>query len=142
MVAFRLVLDTRAPRVAWGAVAGTSAGELLRVAYTVDEPELTAATLRLPDGRELVASVLADRIELYLPPDTPSGAATLVAHVVDDLGNQATSSTRSCCPQRWPASRPVRGARRIRPGARRCRPSRRASWPGRARARALAAVIA
>lgn len=88
-VTFELTLDTRAPEVTWGAIAGTHAGELLRVAYTIDEPQIVAATLRLPDGRELVASALEDRIEVYLPPDIAPGLATLVAGVVDDVGNAA-----------------------------------------------------
>lgn len=86
-----LVLDTHAPRLTWGAVGGTVAGELLQVAYTVDEPGVSSATLQLADGRRLNMTVQPDRLELYLPPDLPNGPATLVAQLVDDVGNATTA---------------------------------------------------
>jgi hypothetical protein len=86
---FELTLDTQAPAIAWGAIAGAFAGELLRVAYTTDEPAIDEGTLRLRDGRQLSVSVLDDRLEVPLPPDTTSGPATLTVHVADELGNEA-----------------------------------------------------
>jgi hypothetical protein len=87
---FTLELDTTAPVVTWGAVGGTTAGELLQVAYTLDDPELLEATLRLVDGREVAMDVLGDRLELLLPADAYNGPATVRALVRDDVGNQAT----------------------------------------------------
>jgi hypothetical protein len=86
---FQLTLDTRAPLVEWGAVAGTTAGELLRVAYVADEPGVDSAVLSLPDGRALEMAVLADRLEVALPPDTPAGTATVTALAIDDVDNAA-----------------------------------------------------
>jgi hypothetical protein len=86
---FQLTLDTRAPLVEWGAVAGTTAGELLRVAYVADESGVDSAVLSLPDGRALEMAVLADRLEVALPPDTPAGTATVTALAIDDVDNAA-----------------------------------------------------
>jgi hypothetical protein len=84
-----ITLDTHAPEVTWGTPVGTTAGELLQVAYTLDEPELLDATLTLIDGRVLVLSVYADRLELVLPADASDGPATVRARVRDDVGNEA-----------------------------------------------------
>lgn len=88
--AFRLALDTHAPVVTWGAIGGGDAGGLLQVAYTVDEPALDSAVLRLRDGRVLAMSVLADHIEVVLPYDAPNGYSTITAVAVDDLDNLAS----------------------------------------------------
>jgi hypothetical protein len=65
-------LDTTAPQVTWGPLGGATAGELLQQAYVSDEP-IDRALLRLADGRELEMAVLADRLEVLLPADTPTG---------------------------------------------------------------------
>lgn len=87
---FTLSLDTTAPAIEWGAVAGTSAGQLLQVAYTIDEPGILTAELELPDGRELPVAIHDARLEVLLPPDAGGGFATLRVDVIDDLGNAAT----------------------------------------------------
>lgn len=84
-----LVLDTTAPTVAWGGITGATAGELLRVGFTLDEPGVTSATLTLADARVLALAV-GPPLELLLPPDTPAGLATLRAYVEDDVGNTGT----------------------------------------------------
>src|SRR3954467_1409484 len=38
------------PWLTWGAVAGTKAGELLQVEYSVNRPLLARATIKLADG--------------------------------------------------------------------------------------------
>lgn len=84
---FRLALDTHAPSVVWGGATGATAGELLRVPYVSDEP-LARAVVILGDGRRLTASVLADHIEVNLPPDAPDGFVSV--EVRDDVGNTRT----------------------------------------------------
>jgi hypothetical protein len=86
--AFTLELDTRAPAVEWTEATGASAGELLRVGYTADD-QIARAELRLADRRVLAVTVLADHVEVLLPPDTPAGPATLA--LADDVGNAATT---------------------------------------------------
>jgi hypothetical protein len=63
----------------WGAVTGTTAGELLRVAYTLSAPATVEATLTLADGRTLPMS--GEPLEALLPADTPAGNATVTALV-------------------------------------------------------------
>lgn len=87
---FTLTLDTRAPVVTWGAVDGSTAGELLRVGYTLDEPALISATVQLADGRTLPLDDTGLTLEALLPPDTPDGNATIRALVRDDLLNEVT----------------------------------------------------
>lgn len=87
--AFVLTLDTTAPVVTWGAVDGTTAGELLTVLYTIDEPGITSARLELRDGRRLDMDVAADRLTVLLPADLPDGPATLRAFVADEVLNTA-----------------------------------------------------
>lgn len=87
--AFRLTLDTHAPVLTWGVVAGTNAGELLQVAYTVDEPGVDSAVLELQDGRVLAMSVLPDRLEVLLPYDAPP-RGTITAVAVDAVDNLAS----------------------------------------------------
>lgn len=87
---FTLTLDTRAPVVTWGAVDGATAGELLRVGYTLDEPALISGTIRLADGRTLPLDDTGLTLEALLPPDTPDGNATIRALVRDDLLNEVT----------------------------------------------------
>lgn len=81
---FALVLDTTAPSVAWGAVGGAVAGELLQLAYVTDEP-IDSADLTLADGRVLALTIGA-ALSVLLPADTPQGAATV--RVRDDVGNE------------------------------------------------------
>lgn len=87
---FLLELDTTAPAVEWGTVAGAEAGQLLQVAYTVDEPELVEAELVSAAGEHVTLSVLADRVEGYLPPTISGGEATLIATTRDEVDNEAT----------------------------------------------------
>lgn len=86
---FRLTLDTHAPVITWGAVGGNNAGELLQVAYTVNEPAVDSAVLELQDGRVLAMSVLPDRLEVLVPYDAPP-QGTITAVAVDDLDNLAS----------------------------------------------------
>lgn len=81
---FALVLDTTAPSVAWGAVGGAVAGELLQLAYVTNEP-IDSADLTLADGRVLALTIGA-ALSVLLPADTPQGAATV--RVRDDVGNE------------------------------------------------------
>lgn len=87
-----ITLDTRAPQITWGAAGQVSAGELLRVGYTLDEPAITAARLELIDGRVLPVDVLVDHLEALLPYDTPDGWAQLVVELEDDVGNAAEAT--------------------------------------------------
>jgi hypothetical protein len=75
----------------WGAVGGTTAGELLQVAYAVTHPGVTDATLVLADGRRLAMTVYPDRLELLLPSDTPNGPATVIADLDDGAGTTSTA---------------------------------------------------
>lgn len=85
-----LELDTHAPVVTWGAVGGATAGELLQVGYTLNEPALVSATIQLADGRSLALTDTGLTLEALLPPDTPNGNATIRAVVRDEVLNQAT----------------------------------------------------
>lgn len=87
-----ITLDTRAPQITWGAAGQVSAGELLRVGYTLDEPAIIAARLELVDGRVLAVDVLVDHLEALLPYDTPDGWAQLVVELEDDVGNAAEAT--------------------------------------------------
>lgn len=87
---FILRLDTRAPVVTWGVYAGNIAGELLQVAYTIDEPAIESAEIELGDGRIVALDIYPDRVETLLPPDTPASPGTIRAFVSDDVGNAAT----------------------------------------------------
>lgn len=89
---FQLRLDTAAPTVTFGAVGGTTAGELLQINYTISEPSITTASIRLADGRTLALEVLSDRLQVLLPPDTPDGNATVTVHTADDVGNTRTQT--------------------------------------------------
>jgi hypothetical protein len=90
--AFQLRLDTTAPRVTFGAAGGTTAGELLSITYTIDEPAITDASIRFADNRTLALEVLSDRLQVLLPPDTPDGNATVTVHTRDDVGNVRTQT--------------------------------------------------
>lgn len=70
----------------WGAVSGTTAGELLHVGYS--GATVVAARLTLADGRELEFDVVAGELTLLLPDDTPDGFATVLA----ELGDGATQT--------------------------------------------------
>lgn len=84
---FNLTLDTQAPAVAWGAEAGTTAGELLSLGYSSDEA-IFRAELWLSDGRHLEITVNPGTLEVLLPPDTPDGMA--IVHFWDDVDNEGT----------------------------------------------------
>lgn len=87
---FQLTLDTTAPQITWGAQAGATAGELLQLGYTLDEPGIVSAQLELADGRNLALADTGLTLEAQLPPDTPNGPATVRVVVRDELLNQAT----------------------------------------------------
>lgn len=83
-----LTLDTRAPQVTFGAVGGAEAGQLLQVGYTVDEVGVSGAVVQLPGGGgTLTMDVLADRVEVNLPPDAVEGTAHVVISTLDDVLN-------------------------------------------------------
>lgn len=84
---FDLTLDTRAPAVTWDEPTGTTAGELLQLPYVSDEA-IEDAWLILNGGQRLELTVLADRLEVLLPPDAQNGAATV--HFRDDVWNEGT----------------------------------------------------
>lgn len=85
-----LTLDTTAPEVTFGAVGGAEAGSLLQVAYELDTPSITAATITLPnDAQVYPVVVLADRLEFQLPVGTEDGLAVLRVYTLDDVGNEA-----------------------------------------------------
>lgn len=77
-----LELDVDPPAVATGQVA--SAGGLLLVPYTLDEPELLDATF-IAGPQTLTAAVLPDRVEVA----TTSRSGRLDLHVRDAVGNEA-----------------------------------------------------
>lgn len=150
---FTLTLDTHAPSVEFGEPTGATAGELLHLPYTADEP-LDAAELRLLDGRHLELTIGDDELTILLPPDTPAGAAAV--WVSDDVGNARTYSAAIAlqgvpAPTPDPSSPPVPGfpARRERPrtrSTRRVRSTSRLQVQGtssvRARGRYLAIGVA
>jgi hypothetical protein len=65
----------------WGAVTGTTAGELLRIRYR--GATIVTATLELADGRVLELTVDAGELSVLLPPDTPDGIAVVTATLDD-----------------------------------------------------------
>lgn len=90
MAAFDVIrLDTAAPVVEWGAPVDANASEEMSVPYAVDEPEIESATIQLLDGRVLAMDVFPTILTVTLPDDSPEGAATVRAHVIDDVGNEA-----------------------------------------------------
>lgn len=86
---FNLALDTQAPVVTWGAVEDAEADFELRVGYTLDEPDVTSAEVRLADGRVLPMEVQAAYLAVQLPADTPNGSTEVRAYVRDDVWNTA-----------------------------------------------------
>lgn len=91
--ALLVTLDTTPPRLTWGAPSAAAVAGLLAVGYSVDEPGVAAASLRLADGRRLTMTVAAERLSVVLPADAPAGAATIEALLRDDVGNETTAST-------------------------------------------------
>lgn len=80
-----ILLDTTAPTVTWGAQTGTTAGELLQLAYTSDEP-IAAAQLTTFDGTVLALTVGDAILSVLLPANTAAGAASVL--VADAAGNE------------------------------------------------------
>lgn len=120
-----LTLDTTAPQLTWGAVSGATAGERLRVGYTLNEPRITAASLDLPDGRTVALVDTGLTLEANLPFDAADGWATVRVRVIDDLLNEATRTLRVgiggviVVPEPTPAGGlPRAGRRRRQPDAR------------------------
>jgi hypothetical protein len=89
---FVLTLDTRAPVLTWGAATGTTAGELLQVGYSLDEPALVSASIRFADGRTFALGDTGLTLEVLLPPDVPDGNATITALLRDDVLNETTET--------------------------------------------------
>lgn len=93
MSAFTVIrLDTTPPVITWGPVTDAVASETMTVLYLLDEPQITAASFRLVDGRVIPGTVAADRITVDIPGDAPEGTGVLTAQLVDDVGN-ATVAT-------------------------------------------------
>jgi hypothetical protein len=88
---FQLTLDTTAPQIAWGAVLDPVASEEMTVYYTVTEPGVISAVVRLVDGRELPMQVYADRLVITLPDDAPESDATVHVVLRDSVWNTATA---------------------------------------------------
>jgi hypothetical protein len=84
-----LQLDTHAPVVTWGAVEDAEADFELKVGYTLNEPGITSAEIRLGDGRVLPMDVQPTFLSVQLPADTPNGATVVRAYVQDDVLNSA-----------------------------------------------------
>lgn len=78
-----VTLDTTAPSVVFGNSSGTSAGSFFQIAYVSDEP-IARAVLSI-GARQLVMTVLADRLTATLPADWPAGFVSIT--VEDDLAN-------------------------------------------------------
>lgn len=89
---FVLTLDTTAPTVTFGAAGGTTAGELLELLYTVDEPGVESASIKLADNRVLALDVLSDRFQVLLPADTPDGLGRVTVKTVDAYLNRRTQT--------------------------------------------------
>jgi hypothetical protein len=87
--ALHLQLDTHAPVVTWGTVEDAEADFELHVGYTLDEPGITSAEIRLGDGRVLPMDVQPAYLSVLLPADTPNGSAEVRAYVQDDVLNTA-----------------------------------------------------
>jgi hypothetical protein len=87
-----LQLDTHAPVVTWGTVEDAEADFELRVGYTLNEPGITSAEIRLLDGRVLPMDVQPTYLSVQLPADTPNGWTQVTAYVQDDVLNTAARS--------------------------------------------------
>lgn len=86
---FLLELDTTAPELTFGTVAGAEAGQLLQVAYTVDEPEAISAKLVPASGPHVTLTVYPDRVEGYLDPGITGGVGEVRITTRDDVLNEA-----------------------------------------------------
>lgn len=87
---FNLALDTHAPQVTWGIATGVEPGETFAQPYTLNEPAIQSATIRLVDGRVLTMTVGGSELTVDLPLDSYAGNAKISAVVRDDVWNQAT----------------------------------------------------
>lgn len=88
---FTLTLDTTAPQITWGGVLDPIASEDMTVFYTVDEPGVLDATLRLIDGRNVAMTVYADRLVVRVPDDAQEQDATVRVTLRDDVLNTRTT---------------------------------------------------
>lgn len=91
MSTFQLRLDTAPPQITWGAVLDPIASEEMTVFYTVNEPGVISAEVRLVDGRNLPMQVYADRLVISLPDDAPESDATVHVLLRDSVHNTATA---------------------------------------------------
>jgi hypothetical protein len=87
---WQIHLDTAAPVITWGAVSDAIASEELTMAYTLDEPAVTAAELRLIDGRVLPMVVEPTRLRIVIPDDAQEQDATVRVYLRDAVDNSAT----------------------------------------------------
>jgi hypothetical protein len=78
-----VTLDTTAPSVVFGNSSGANAGGFLQIAYVSDEP-IARAVMSI-GARQLLMSVLADRLTADVPIDWPAGFVAIT--VEDDLAN-------------------------------------------------------
>lgn len=88
---FQLNLDTTPPAITWGAVVDAVGSEEMTVYYTVNEPGVTSAELRMIDGRNVGMTVLSDRLTVVIPDDALEQNATVRVVLRDSAGNTATS---------------------------------------------------
>lgn len=119
---FTIVVDLTAPQLTWGTPTGTTAGDVLRVPFTVDEDGVVAADLALADGRHVAVAIRDGYLEALLPVDLETGVGTLTATTRDDVANEATWTlaialqgvVQPPLPDRPPAGRPPGIQRRPR----------------------------
>jgi hypothetical protein len=100
------------PWVSWGAVGGTTAGELLTLEYTPTHGTPVAYTLRDAAGRDIPVLDLGDHFEALLPVDVADGPATLTVDSQDETGNTSTTELvilLSGTPVAPPVSAPLAG---------------------------------
>lgn len=87
-----ITLDTSAPAVEFGAIAGAEAGQLFQAAYSLDEGEVTRARLIPSEGPAVELDIFADHVEGVLPPSIVGGTAELRLDVEDEVLNTAARS--------------------------------------------------
>lgn len=137
---FTVTLDTGAPQVTFGAVDGGEAGQLLRIAYTSDEPLDSAYLVRGP--RRLALAVQDDRLEAVVPSDWPAGPAAL--EVLDAVLNARSYADVVVIESPVVALPTVPGGRGAQPGTATPPPRRRErrTLVGRSRAAARSRGVA
>jgi hypothetical protein len=84
---FTVTLDTTPPAVTWGTPTGLVAGEELIVPYTVNEPQLIAATLIGPANYHLPMTVTPNDVRVEIPGDWLNGTSRVYVIAQDDVLN-------------------------------------------------------